>query len=120
MNQMVGTNINNSNDIPALGPDQWHNTYPVAKSGTRQSPVDIVSTACTPDNSLEELKYEYSPAIIKIINTGSSWRMDFSSEGSNLSGGPLDDDYKVLKLLTIISSVKNIQDLVKTLNLNKV
>merc|ERR1712179_205411 len=80
------------------GPDQWHTTYPVAKSGTRQSPVDIVTSSCAADTSLGELKYEYSPTMIKMINTGSSWRMDFSPEGSNLSGGPLDDDYKILQM----------------------
>ena len=78
------------------GPSHWHTSYPVAKSGTRQSPVDIVPSSCTGDTSLGELKYEYSPAMIKMINTGSSWRMDFSPEGSNLTGGPLEDGYKVL------------------------
>ena len=67
----------------------------MAKSGTRQSPVDIVPTSCSPDSSLGDLKYQYTPTMIKLINTGSSWRMDFSPDGSNLSGGPLGDDYKV-------------------------
>ena len=60
-----------------------------------QSPVDIIPTSCCPDNSLSDLKYQYTPAMIKLINTGSTWRMDFSPDGSNLSGGPLGDDYKV-------------------------
>ena len=77
------------------GPSQWHIGYPVAKSGTRQSPVDIVSSNAIRDDLIKELKYEYSPAMIKMINTGSSWRMDFSPEGSHLSGGPLGDEYKV-------------------------
>jgi len=80
------------------GPPQWHTWYPVAKSGTRQSPVDIIPTTCCPDNSLSDLKYQYTPAMIKLINTGSTWRMDFSPDGSNLSGGPLGDDYKVLQM----------------------
>jgi len=80
------------------GPSQWHIGYPVAKTGTRQSPVNIVPSTVTRDDLLKELKYEYTPSMIKMINTGSSWRMDFSPEGSNLSGGPLGDDYKVLQM----------------------
>ena len=57
--------------------------------------MDIVPTCCSPDNDLCDLKYQYTPAKIKMINTGATWRMDFSPDGSNLSGGPLDDDYKV-------------------------
>jgi len=77
------------------GPSHWCNHFPVAKTGIRQSPVDIVPTCCSPDDALCDLKYQYTPAKIKMINTGATWRMDFSPDGSNLSGGPLDDDYKV-------------------------
>merc|ERR1712107_751712 len=42
--------------------------------------------------------YQYDPANIRIINTGSSWRMDFSSDGTNLSGGPLKGNYKILQM----------------------
>jgi len=81
------------------GPSIWNTWFPVANSGTRQSPVDIVTNSCVPDSSMKELKYEYDPDKIKLINTGSSWRMDFApSLPSNLSGGPLDDDYKVLQM----------------------
>ena len=37
---------------------------------------------------------EYDPAAIRLVNTGATWRMDFQSEGSNLSGGPLEGSYK--------------------------
>jgi len=80
------------------GPAQWHIGYPVAKTGTRQSPVDIVSASAVRDDLIKELKYEYSPAMIKMINTGSSWKMDFSPEGSSLSGGPLGNEYKILQM----------------------
>ena len=90
----------NANICNPSGPPQWYTWYPMAKSGTRQSPVDIVPTTCSPDNSLSDLKYQYTPAMIKLINTGSTWRMDFSPDGSNLSGGPLGDDYKVSSGLT--------------------
>merc|ERR1711970_48218 len=80
------------------GPAQWHIGYPVAKTGTRQSPVDIVSASAVRDDLIKELKYEYSPTMIKMINTGSSWKMDFSPEGSSLSGGPLGNEYKILQM----------------------
>jgi len=80
------------------GPSQWCTWYPVANSGTRQSPVDIVSSKAATDKGLTSLQYKYSPAWIKVLNTGSSWRMDFSPEGSSLSGGPLGYEYKVLQM----------------------
>ena len=49
-------------------------------------------------DELSELKYQYDPANIRIVNTGATWRMDFSADGSNLSGGPLVGDYKVGKM----------------------
>merc|ERR1719510_1717629 len=42
--------------------------------------------------------YQYDPANIRIVNTGATWRMDFSPDGSNLSGGPLEGDYKILQM----------------------
>ena len=48
---------------------------------------------------MSNLDYKYDPATVKIVNTGSSWRMDFSSDGTNLSGGPLEGNYKVMIFL---------------------
>ena len=81
------------------GPQEWGKWYPVAVNGTRQSPVDIVPGKCNQDKNLPALQFQYTPAWIKVVNTGSSWRMDFKPEGSNLSGGPLDSDYKVFSML---------------------
>jgi len=81
------------------GPSLWSKWYPVADLGERQSPIDIVTKNAVPgQDDLPELKYQYDPANIRIINTGSSWRMDFSSDGTNLSGGPLKGNYKILQM----------------------
>ena len=72
----------------------WSKWYPVADLGERQSPIDIVTAGAAPDPALADLKYEYDPAAIRLVNTGATWRMDFQSEGSNLSGGPLEGSYK--------------------------
>merc|ERR1712051_824541 len=40
----------------------------------------------------------YDPASVKLVNTGSGWRMDFEADGTNLSGGPLGDNYKILQM----------------------
>ena len=79
-----------------LGPSLWSKWYPVADLGERQSPIDIKTAEAVPAaDTMAQLSYKYDPANVKIVNTGSSWRMDFSAEGSDLSGGPLEGNYKV-------------------------
>ena len=78
-----------------LGPSLWSKWYPVADLGERQSPVDI-KTGEAVAADIPELQYKYDPANVKIVNTGSSWRMDFEADGTNLSGGPLEGNYKVI------------------------
>ena len=75
----------------------WSKWYPVADLGERQSPIDIKTAEAVPvKDDMSNLDYKYDPATVKIVNTGSSWRMDFSSDGTNLTGGPLEGNYKVL------------------------
>ena len=69
----------------------------MADLGERQSPIDIVTGSAVPAENMAELKYGYDPASVKLVNTGSSWRMDFEADGTNLSGGPLEGEYKVGK-----------------------
>ena len=85
------------------GPSLWSKWYPVADLGERQSPIDINTTTAVAADDLSELKYQYDPANIRIVNTGATWRMDFSPDGSNLSGGPLEGDYKVGKMDSLSS-----------------
>jgi len=79
------------------GPSLWSKWYPVADLGERQSPVDI-KTGEAVAADIPELQYKYDPANVKIVNTGSSWRMDFEADGTNLSGGPLEGNYKILQM----------------------
>ena len=69
----------------------------MADLGERQSPIDIVVGSAVPAENMPQLSYAYDPASVKLVNTGSSWRMDFEVDGTNLSGGPLADNYKVGK-----------------------
>jgi len=80
------------------GPALWGSVFPIAKTGVRQSPVDITNTNCFQDPNLPGLNFNYAPSQIKMINTGSSWKMDFSPELGNLSGGPLADNYKIWQM----------------------
>jgi len=80
------------------GPSLWSKWYPVADLGERQSPIDIVIGSAVPAESMPQLSYAYDPASVKLVNTGSSWRMDFEADGTNLSGGPLADNYKILQM----------------------
>jgi len=80
------------------GPSLWSKWYPVADLGDRQSPIDIVTEAAVPAEKMAELSYRYDPARVRLLNTGSSWKMDFEADGSNLSGGPLEGDYKILQM----------------------
>lgn len=80
------------------GPAKWHNWFPIA-TGSRQSPVDIVTGNCTTVTGLEELSATYSSAEGNtLVNTGASWKLNLEPEGSSLTGGPLQDEYKVLQL----------------------
>jgi len=81
---------------PDNGPSLWSKWYPVADLGERQSPVDIKTREAVAAD-IPELQYKYDPANVKIVNTGSSWRMDFEADGTNLSGGPLEGNYKIGK-----------------------
>ena len=74
----------------------------MADLGERQSPIDIKTTEAVPvKDDMSNLDYKYDPATVKIVNTGSSWRMDFSSDGTNLTGGPLEGNYKVFLIVDI-------------------
>ena len=79
------------------GPSLWSKWYPVADLGERQSPIDIKAAEAVAAGEMAELRYKYDPATIRMVNTGSSWRMDFEADGTNLSGGPLEGDYKVTR-----------------------
>ena len=79
------------------GPDQWHQWFPVAREGARQSPIDIVTTDTRGDQALGSLKPAYRPATLaNVENTSKSFQVNFFDPGfSSLTGGPLTGEYQV-------------------------
>ncbi|KAJ9592260.1 hypothetical protein L9F63_001156, partial [Diploptera punctata] len=78
-------------------PSTWASKFPTA-AGTRQSPVDIVTSQAASDTSLHSrpLTWSYVPENTRaIVNTGYGWRVDVDGEGSELIGGPLEGSYKL-------------------------
>jgi len=79
------------------GPSCWHivddGIYSISLSGARQSPINIVTDKVVATEELDELKYEYVPGNCESVeNTGSSWKVNVKSDGSSLTGGPLQND----------------------------
>lgn len=78
------------------GPEKWAQWFPVAETGTRQSPIDLEEDVCVEVHSLPPLEVKYTPAAgLALNNTGFSWKVNFGSELNNLSGGPLDGEYRL-------------------------
>ena len=78
----------------SLGPQKWHEKFPLA-NGIRQSPVNIMTsnTKTSNDLSMNPLRWTYVPENTKcLINPGYCWRVDVNGKGSELTGGPLNDD----------------------------
>jgi carbonic anhydrase len=68
-----------------VGPPQWHKQWPVAALGSRQSPVDIVTTEASKDKQLSEspLIWTYvENALSSLENTGASWKFNADTSGS--------------------------------------
>lgn len=82
------------------GPANWEKWYPVAKTGVRQSPIDIqTNDAEEGDKEEGKLNIKYSPtAALTLVNTGASWMVKFDPMESTLSGGPLGNQYKALQM----------------------
>ena len=69
------------------GPDLWYRDWPLANTGTRQSPVDIVTSQTSPLPS-SPISISYSPARdLKITNTGAGWQVRLESCQSLVSVG---------------------------------
>ena len=79
------------------GPDRWHEWFPVAVEGARQSPIDLVTTEARTDQTLGPLRPSYRPATLtNVENTSKSFQVNFYDRGfSSLTGGPLTGEYQV-------------------------
>ena len=87
------------------GPRSWDEWYPVARNGKRQSPIDIKKDETHPDPDLPPIKPRYLEATeLKLENTGVSWQLHFHDPNiSSLTGGPLDQEYKVMTIYCWVS-----------------
>uniref|UniRef100_T1ISC0 Carbonic anhydrase n=1 Tax=Strigamia maritima TaxID=126957 RepID=T1ISC0_STRMM len=78
------------------GPHTWLETFPAAK-GNLQSPIDISTADCinaSDDDQPLKIRLSFSK-IRNVVNTGYGFRVDVDSEDSELSGGPLQNKYRV-------------------------
>ncbi|XP_067887762.1 carbonic anhydrase 13-like [Heterodontus francisci] len=83
---------------PKNGPAQWHEQFPIAKDGTRQSPIEIKNAETKYDKDLKPLTLNYDPSAAKCIaNTGASVGVEYddSSDRAVLTGGPLCGKYRL-------------------------
>ncbi|XP_032087006.1 carbonic anhydrase 7 [Thamnophis elegans] len=79
------------------GPSLWYKSYPIAQ-GSRQSPIDIISTQAIYDPSLKPLNISYeSDSSLGISNNGHSVMVDFKDvdDKTAISGGPLQNPYRL-------------------------
>jgi len=81
------------------GPSCWGKLFPVADTGVRQSPIDIVQVDCDEDGAMPPLKPTFEPqSHLKMENTGASWKLDYVPNKSNLTGGPLEGPYELVQM----------------------
>jgi len=79
------------------GPATWARVAPAA-NGKRQSPINIEPAKAQYDPALaaKPFSISYDPSKAgKLLNNGHSAQVTFDSEGSSLTGGPLDHKYQV-------------------------
>jgi len=84
------------------GPSCWHmvddGVFSISLTGTRQSPINIETdkNVIETDEALDDLKFSYVPEnCTQVGNTGASWKVDVTPDGSSLSGGPLEGEYQL-------------------------
>jgi len=79
---------------PNNGPQSWSKFFPIAESGCRQSPIDVVVSETEQDSSLQPVDASYGPgADYKLENTGASWQLHLWPADTSLTGGPLQGQY---------------------------
>ncbi|XP_005748576.1 carbonic anhydrase 4-like [Pundamilia nyererei] len=84
--------------LPSCNDTTWPSIPPHYCSGSRQSPIDIVSASATPNDKLTEFtffKYDNTSAMTSIENTGDTVKVTLS--GVKISGGDLSEQYDSLQ-----------------------
>ncbi|XP_063915261.1 carbonic anhydrase 2-like isoform X2 [Zophobas morio] len=79
------------------GPETWAKCYPEA-AGDRQSPVDIQQVCLKSLNTNQKLTWRYIAENTEdVTNPGYCWKVHVRGDGSELTGGPLEDNKYVLE-----------------------
>ncbi|XP_034039188.1 carbonic anhydrase [Thalassophryne amazonica] len=81
----------------ANGPHKWAEDFPVA-NGSRQSPINIVTSDTLYDPTLKPVKLTFDPSTCTgILNNGHSIQVDFEDDtsSSTLTGGPVSGTYQL-------------------------
>ncbi|XP_029312806.1 carbonic anhydrase 4-like [Cottoperca gobio] len=85
-------------DQPSCNESRWGTIAPLC-SGSRQSPINIVSTSATADSNLTEFtftNYNSKTALTMIENTGKTVKVSLAA-GVKISGGGLPESYDSLQ-----------------------
>uniref|UniRef100_A0A3P9C4Y0 carbonic anhydrase n=1 Tax=Maylandia zebra TaxID=106582 RepID=A0A3P9C4Y0_9CICH len=85
--------------LPSCNDTTWPRISPQYCSGSRQSPINIVSASATPNDKLTEFtffKYDNTSAMTSIENTGDTVKVTLKS-GVKISGGDLSEQYDSLQ-----------------------
>lgn len=98
-------NVTSSTVSPSsTGPSEWGKAFPIAVTGTRQSPIDIKPDACKICNkpSDEKLIISYPSSIsgCTIKNSGYGWTVNIANAldtNANVTGNPLKNETYVLE-----------------------
>jgi carbonic anhydrase len=81
-------------------PSTWAKTYPIAVTGTRQSPIDIQTHSCPSTEGKAQLYFDYPETLsdLQLKNTGYGWTVQVPKELSksvSLEGGQLKSKYSL-------------------------
>lgn len=87
------------------GPSEWSKSFPIAVTGTRQSPIDIIPDSCEicsspgPNGPLK-ITYPESISGCSVKNSGHGWVVNLPStlqSNSNITGSPLGGQNYILE-----------------------
>ncbi|XP_008312909.1 carbonic anhydrase 4-like [Cynoglossus semilaevis] len=85
--------------LPSCNDAKWPELSPKYCNGSRQSPINIKTSAAKADSTLTEFtftKYNDKSLLKEIVNTGKTIKVNFNS-GAKVSGGGLPEEYESLQ-----------------------
>lgn len=83
--------------MSSTGPSTWAETYPIAVTGTRQSPIDIKTDCCAQGKACSlNIDYPETLSDLQLKNTGYGWTVQVPKElsmAASIQAGPLEGKY---------------------------